>query len=270
MNTITLPGGKEICCIDRLTADYIYNEIFVENVYFKNGIEVKSGDVVLDVGANIGLFSLYLMYEVPGVHVYAFEPVPQIFDVLESNLADYREQVTVFNYGLSHSDEMAEFNYYPGVSGDSTRNPFIWERKRNDYVNNYHETVCTTHPAARMVPPFLRPFVVERGLRRLYRPVKVQCRLKTLSSVISDENIDVINLLKIDAENAEWDVLMGIDEKDWSRIQQLTIEVHEHIEGGENMGQRISDFLSRHGFSVTIDKSDVRASMGVFMLYASR
>jgi len=270
LNTFVLPNGKEICCLDRLTANYIYNEIFVENVYVKHGIEVHDGDVIFDVGANIGLFSLYVMYSFPGVKVHAFEPVPQIFDVLESNLSDYREQVKLYNYGLSRKNETVTFNYYPGVSGDSTMNPFIWERKKNDYLNNYRETVCSTYPAARMVPAFLRPFVVEQGLRRLYKKVNVTCSLKTLSEVISHENIERIDLVKIDAENAEWDVLNGINSSDWKKIYQLAIEVHEHIEGGENLGNRIKDLLMSNGFSVTVDNTDVRANMGVFMLYAQR
>ena len=39
--------------------EFLYNEIFVLQPYFKSGIDLKDGACVVDVGANIGFFSLY-------------------------------------------------------------------------------------------------------------------------------------------------------------------------------------------------------------------
>jgi FkbM family methyltransferase len=48
---------------------------------------VSSGDSVLDIGANIGQYSRLLSSWVgPTGHVYAFEPIPQIFDFLTNNV----------------------------------------------------------------------------------------------------------------------------------------------------------------------------------------
>ena len=52
------------------------------------------------------------------------------------------------------------------------------------------------------------------------------CRLKTLSEVMREEQIERIDLLKIDVESSELDVLAGIEEEDWPRIKQIAIEVH--------------------------------------------
>lgn len=48
---------------------------------------VKSGDVVIDVGANIGSVSLSLSAQMDGIgKVYAFEPHPRIFEFLKENV----------------------------------------------------------------------------------------------------------------------------------------------------------------------------------------
>jgi hypothetical protein len=58
--------------------------------YLKHGVTVREGDVVVDVGANIGLFALYLdevvMEEPDQVTVVAVEPAPRTFAALEYKL----------------------------------------------------------------------------------------------------------------------------------------------------------------------------------------
>ena len=50
-------------------------------------LELRPGDVVFDVGANIGWYSLLIGRRVPtGVSMYAFEPAPANYDLLVENL----------------------------------------------------------------------------------------------------------------------------------------------------------------------------------------
>lgn len=47
---------------------------------------IKPGDTVVDVGGNIGFFTLWVMDKIGASgHVYAFEPIPSTFDVLREN-----------------------------------------------------------------------------------------------------------------------------------------------------------------------------------------
>ena len=49
--------------------------------------EIKPGDVVLDIGANIGYYTLLAARQVgPTGRVYAFEPEPSNFDLLQKNI----------------------------------------------------------------------------------------------------------------------------------------------------------------------------------------
>jgi FkbM family methyltransferase len=270
MNKLTLPNGEDIYYIDELTALYVYNEIFVENEYLRNGIGVKEGDVIFDVGANIGLFTLFIAKQAPNLKIYTFEPIEPIFKVLEANLARLPCDIKNFNIGLSNKNETIEFLYFPKVSADSTAIPFDWDLKVDLYVQNYKEAVCKDIPIARIVPKFLRKRVVRAGLKRIYQSEKVMCQLRPLSEIIKENNIDRIDLLKIDAENYEQQVLAGISDKDWEIIMQVTLEVHEHIKNGENLVNELIDLLVNKDFRVNLGEENLSTRLGVYMLYAKK
>jgi FkbM family methyltransferase len=48
---------------------------------------VRSGDVVFDVGATLGIWSLLAVQHVPGARVHAFEPVPELAERLRDHVA---------------------------------------------------------------------------------------------------------------------------------------------------------------------------------------
>lgn len=270
MKQLTLPNGEEIYYLDKLTALYVYNEIYEENEYLDYGIEIKDGDTVLDVGANIGLFTRYVASKASDLTIHAFEPVPPIFEVLKGNAEQLGKKVKLHNVGLGHKEHEIEFNYYPKVSADSAAVPFIWDLKVQQYYDNYKEIVCKDIPIARLVPKFLRKRVINAFLKRMYDPEKVTCKIQRLSDIIADEGIEQIDMMKIDAENYEKQVLAGIDEKDWDKIKQISMEVHEHIEGGENLVEEITKLFESKGFLVKLKENDPRTKMGVFMMYATK
>ncbi len=61
---------------------FVLKEIFERNIY---AAEIKRGDLVLDIGAHIGLFSIYAA--TLGARVLAFEPDPRNLEVFRDNLA---------------------------------------------------------------------------------------------------------------------------------------------------------------------------------------
>ena len=61
---------------------FIHKEIFIDRCYWQHGIAVSEGDTVVDVGANVGLFSLSLAKAFHRIDIYAFEPTPPTFACL--------------------------------------------------------------------------------------------------------------------------------------------------------------------------------------------
>ena len=74
---VKLSDRLELFCLHKEEARIIYEQV---QEYFKHGIQVNRGDTVCDVGANIGVFSLYTYHLCDrDVNIYAFEPIPKIF-----------------------------------------------------------------------------------------------------------------------------------------------------------------------------------------------
>jgi hypothetical protein len=138
------------------------------------------------------------------------------------------------------------------------------------FIENYKEAVCKDHPMARFIPKFLRKRVVRAGLKKIYDSEKIVCKLRPLSDIIQENSIERVNLLKIDAENYERQVLAGILDNDWKFIKQISMEVHEHIKGGENLLNEIIELLESKNFKVKIGEEDLSARLGVYMVYAKK
>ncbi len=72
---------------------------------------VKKGEVIYDIGANIGLYALALSKYQPDNLVYAFEPTPETFDKLKSNLALNRtsDNVKPFQIAIGNTNGQSDF-----------------------------------------------------------------------------------------------------------------------------------------------------------------
>ncbi len=271
--TFTLPDGRTIRCLDILTARYCAEEIFGKEDYLGSGvIRLAPGDTVVDVGANIGLLSLWAAGRIPGGRLLALEPVPVIHEVLAENLRKHLPEdveAETRPVGLSDRTGTARIRYFPRVSADSALARPDRRRKVRAITANWERRMGDTFPALRRLPRFLRPAFTHLMLAWLYRGRTVDCRLTTLGTLADEAGLDRIDLLKIDAENHDREVLAGIPGTLWPRIRQVAMEVHEHIPGGEGLAGEISRDLTGRGFAVTVGE-EYEPGMGVRMLYAVR
>ena len=62
-------------------------EVWFNEVYTRGFYAPSSGDVIVDAGANIGLFSIWAARRCPACHILAFEPFPENYDSLIRNLS---------------------------------------------------------------------------------------------------------------------------------------------------------------------------------------
>jgi len=104
---------------------------------------VSPGDIVWDIGANVGLYSV-LFSQVCGEsgHVYAFEPNPVCRAKLEANLATNRvKNVTVLSHALGGEDGTVQFVADPvepntvghiGRQGETSEHQFQVECRKPD------------------------------------------------------------------------------------------------------------------------------------------
>lgn len=245
MKKMTLPNNLECYYLGKEETEYIFSEIFTEQQYLRHGICVNEGDYIFDVGANIGLFTLFLNQLKKTVQIFAFEPINPIFEILQANVNLHSIPNTyLFNYGLSSSNIPAQsFTFYPNMAGNSTTKPL--EKLEQREVMN--QTLSND--------------MVEY----LFQKQEVTGTLRTLSSVINELEINTIDLLKIDVEGEEYKVLQGINQNDWSKIKQIVAEVHD-IDGRMD---KIQSLLKNQGFNITIEKNSLMPdTLNNFNLYA--
>jgi FkbM family methyltransferase len=151
----TLHGG-ELLCIERFIA---------------------SGQVVFDVGANVGSWSEEVFNQFPNAEIHLFEPIPKIYKNLLQNLAEAigNSKIIPNNYALGKQEESKQFAYYQDYPEWST---------------------------------FYRRWEVEKEYN-IKEPKILNVLTTTIDNYCQRQEIERINFLKIDMEGSELNVLEG-------------------------------------------------------------
>jgi len=200
--------------------------------------------------------------------LYAFEPIPQTFDTLKTNVALYGLDAKLFNLGLGSQPGAAEFTFYPrmpGLSGrysSETQDKEITKAIIEGYLREY---------GSEQERAILSDEELNQLMEEYFQSETYICPLTTLSEVIREHRIERIDLLKVDVEKSEFDVLSGLAAEDWARIRQIVMEVDTR----ELLAQ-ISALLEQHQYDFTVDEivsveqRVAGTEVHVYMLYAVR
>lgn len=214
--------------------NFIYKEIFESRCYEKHGISISDGDVVFDVGANVGIFACSLLKRFHHLKLYCFEPVPNTRACLERNIAECSvpedQDVTILDVALGARECQATMDFFPSAPGNST---LYSERKKQEFEAIAEEVriadIWKLNRIAAVAMLLLYPFtrrLIRKEFRQILAKVEpVVCTVRTLSRVLEELGVERIDLLKVDVEGAELDVLEGIEERHWPLIRQLVLEV---------------------------------------------
>jgi FkbM family methyltransferase len=264
-----LPNGMQIAHLSDLQAYAGYQEVIEQALYLRHGVTLNDGDTVFDVGANIGFFSLFTHLHRRNIKLYSFEPIPTTFNVLKANATLYGLDARLFQIGLASRAEMAEFTFYPEMAGLSGRYSNTEADRRDTRAIILRQLRDHPESAASLYGDSDLNAILERQ----FRSEQHLCELRPLSEIIREQGVERIDLLKVDVEKSEYEVLCGIEEQDWPKIRQVTMEVDTR----ENL-ERITELLERHGFRVAVedlavvDTRDDEQGLGVYvyMLYATR
>jgi 31-O-methyltransferase len=264
---VTHPAIGEIYCLNAREARATLHEICDDQLYLQAGVSISTGDVVVDIGANIGVFTLYAAKQ--GAQVYAYEPMPPTYAVLQQNVEAHGlgRLVQTRNIGLSDRAEQKMMFHYPHLS---VCDAWTAQDKLFEYLSDNWENALEIIEAAdpdesaairRLGSRSEQQTAVQATIKGLSAQVaQIKCKFDTLSSVIAQETIEIIDLLKLDAELADWEILNGVSGKDWQRIRQLAMEVHAPYDL-----KPISQFLKDRGFKHVASK---QLKMGTGCIWA--
>lgn len=218
-------GDLELAINDPFERDiqYIYDEIFVGNVYHHPSIKVPQNATILDVGANVGLCTIWAARTYRPRTILAYEASPTTHECLAENAARHAASATTdvrcYNLAVSHTaGQELTLNQPPWNSGLST----ILDGSKLAWVDDLRGTGdLLTHKVAST----------------------------SISHEMARHGLATVDLLKIDVEGYFMEVLAGIAPADFSRIRNIVLEA-EYTEKLGHSAESLSDLLRSKGYTV--------------------
>ena len=258
-----LPNGLEVAHLNRDETEHLYRELFENRAYLRHGVKLRDGALIVDAGANIGMFSLFASTICRHPRILAFEPSPTVARLLRANAALHELDLKVFECGLADRNGDAAFTFYQnfsvvsGFQADQVEDAtFLRDAIQSALARDRRVAVdkeVATELSAHLVTQRL-------AHEQLVRPVR------RLSDVLRSEAVETVDLLKIDVEKSELALIAGIEPGDWSKVQQVVMEIHDR---GDAIASSVA-LLEGHGFDVLIEEEQDLRSTGVWNLFATR
>jgi FkbM family methyltransferase len=215
--TYELPNGLTVVHQSKAETDARYAQALAELERIADGLPERP--LVLDVGANIGLWTLLLAERRPDATIHACEPIPSLHVLLKLNSELYSLNAQLHPIGLADAPRSETFSYYPQASG------LVLHAADEATERAAIKAFVLQQPgdeAAQLSEAELDELLAERLVSE-----RVTAEFRTLSGIIREQNFARIDLLRIDAAMSEHGVLDGILPEDWARIGQILITLPE-------------------------------------------
>ena len=144
--------------------------------------------VILDIGGNIGIASIYLASIFPEATIYTFEPLHENFKILKKNTQQYTN-IKIFNIGLGSKN--GDFKVYLSDNPDNFGGASFYPEIGGNKVESY-----------------------------------IKCEVKNINEILKELYVNSIDLIKIDTEGAEYDILYTLKGEILRDTSWITGELH--------------------------------------------
>ena len=175
-----------------------------------------SSPVIIDIGAHVGSFTLLALNTFPTASLYSFEPDPVGYACLVENVR--------LNHFASRCVAVNK-----AVCGDSAPRTF--------YVRSENS------PSNGLFPP-----------RNAAVSSQVSVACTTLADILNDYHILACDLLKIDAQIAEYEIVLKTPERYFRKIRSIILEYHI-INLPNYKPEMLFGFLRRQGYEITFNEA---------------
>lgn len=169
------------------------DEIFYKNEYDYKEVNVQPGDVVLDLGGNIGTFASYAISK-GASKVYTVEPFKEYVDLLGTNLARYQDKVVIIPYGASNTtgESVINMNFENNTILDNVYKENNWGSEDKKFTINTLD----------------------------------------INDLLQRYNISRVDFLKVDIEGSEYAVFESLS-ADYLRnsVEKIAVEYHWNYQG---------------------------------------
>jgi len=188
-------------------------EVFLRREYGP----IADGAVIVDLGASIGTFSVYAGTIARKTTIYAYEPLPGFFDLLQENLRLNRLDGTVRSINAAVA----------GAPGE-------------------RDLVVTGGK-------FYFPTLLRREGEAGTRSIRVPCT--TLPDIIDAHGLTRIDLLKMDCEGSEYEILYAVSDSYLRRIAEIRLEYH-NLDADQCNRQGMAAFLRAKDYEICLTKEN--------------
>ena len=221
----------------RIVGKYLRWEMFKRGQYRKPGFELNPDDIVVDVGANIGMFALWTHQQIPQGRLICIEPNPHALECLRMNLErNGLRRVSVVPAAIGAGSGTIELLCHPGweaiAHSDRVKAPWFFNSSRVGRLARALLLRSGRHGRSEMTQTITVPML-------------------SLSQVLKRENVETVNFLKVDCEGAEFEMFRSLDENDWARIERVVLEYHDFGPGRDH--RELLDILRSHGFTAEVE-----------------
>jgi autotransporter strand-loop-strand O-heptosyltransferase len=190
-------------------SNIIIYEVYRDRLYENDGCKIEFGDIVMDFGANIGIFSRYAC-EQGASKVYSFEPDSLNFECLTKNSKDY--PIECFNKAVFDKEGIIKFN------------------KKN---------ASGIHAVAEL----------DTEQIDAERKDTVDVEATTFQKIVSELGIDRINYLKIDVEGSEKNIIYSMKQEHFDIIDKISLEYHHRaFNHNEQEKDKFVNYIVNMGF----------------------
>ena len=166
---------------------------------------VEKNNIVVDIGANIGYYTLLMALN--QAKVFSYEPEPKNFKLLQKNvnLNNFSSNVKLYNKAVSNYNGFSKLFLAKGAPGMHTLSNNRFDSNSID-VNLINRRLGTT--------PFLE--FINKVEQKTRKPIVIAAAMQDMSNVanivveVTKLNLDKIDFAKIDVEGHELHVLEGM------------------------------------------------------------
>jgi len=204
-------------------------ETFLDRFYELYGFKINDNWNILDVGAGIGDYAIFAAYQHPDNIIYAYEPFPESFKLLEDNLAlNEIANVHCFQQAISGQSGMMTLD----LSGGEP----LQIRSYGEFAKDSQTNPATPNPS------------------------KLQVSSLSLGDVFLQLNLSHCDLIKMDCEGAEYDMLFNTAPEILQRIGRIVMEYHDGVTIFAH--NDLVEYLQNNQFRVETFPNTVHADLG--------
>lgn len=126
--TYVLRNGVKYNIRPKTSDTWVFRDVWLKMDYTPKEFQLKAKDLVLDIGAHIGMFSVFASKFATEGKIYAFEPMPENFQMLQDNI-ELNKITSIIPINKAVSDKKDEKELYLSQKYNSEHSFVLYENK---------------------------------------------------------------------------------------------------------------------------------------------